>query len=203
MSDATNPERRPFQYRLRTLLLVMVVVALVGGAVRSFHWCLYPYGWSHCCLAGIALGLHSYAQANGGFFPAGGGCPEASLSLLYRGLYGIDGSYLCGKTKSAEKAEEILKRGGLLGPDTCDWHYVEGLTLSDDHRLAIVWDKIGLGHNGQRLPQGGHSVSRLGNWQEVIPASQWQQFLDEQKRLLATKAKAAKKGLPQVTATAQ
>ena len=99
-----------------------------------------------------------YAEEHDGRFPSGGGCAEASLSLLYRGNYGMDGQILCGKTKSPEIAQEILERGELLGPDTCDWHYIEGLTLADDPHLAIVWDKIGLGHNGQRLPRGGHSV---------------------------------------------
>jgi hypothetical protein len=200
MSDAIKSERRPFQYSLRTLFVVMVVIAVLAGAVRSCQHYMYPYGWSHCCFSVITLALLQYAQNNGGYFPAGGTCPEASFSLLYRGPNGIAASYLSGKTKSAEKAEEILRRGGLLGPDTCDWHYVEGLTLFDDHRLALVWDKVGLGHNGQRLPQGGHSVSRLLGTEEVIPASQWQQFLDEQERLMAAKAAAAKKGLRGVTA---
>jgi hypothetical protein len=121
------------------------------------------------------------------------------LSLLYREGYVIDGSILCGKTKSAQVATEILERGELLGPDTCDWHYVEGLTLSDDPRLALVWDKVGLGHNGQRLAGGGHSVWR-NYGEEVIPDSEWPKFLEEQERLMAARTEAAKKGLPALTA---
>jgi hypothetical protein len=160
----------------------------------------YPYGWSHCCLKGLGLALLQYAKEHGGHFPAGGGCPEASLSLLYREKYDIDAYTLCGKTKSAEAAREILERGELLGPDTCDWHYVEGLTLSDDPQLALVWDKVGLGHNGQRLSDGGHSIWRVGGLEEVIPDSEWPQFLEDQKRLIATRAETAKKGLPVLTA---
>jgi len=122
------------------------------------------------------------------------------LSLLYRGEFGMDGWILCGKTKSPEVAQEILERGELLGPDTCDWHYVEGLTLYDDYRLALVWDKVGLGHNGQRLPHGGHSVCRRDGSEEVVPESEWQQFLDEQGRLMATRTDKAKKGRPVLTA---
>ncbi len=50
---------------------------------------------------------------NNGCFPAGEKCPEASLSLLYRG-YDMSGAVLCAKTKSAARAEQILARGGLF-----------------------------------------------------------------------------------------
>jgi hypothetical protein len=145
------------------------------------------------------MALLNYANANDDRFPTGGGCPEASLSLLYRGHY-ADAEVLSGKTKSTEAAKEILERGELLGPDTCDWHYVEGLTLADDDRLALVWDKVGLGHDGQRLSGGGHSICRLLGEDEKIPGSEWPQFVDEQERLMAARTEAAKKGLPALTA---
>jgi hypothetical protein len=183
--------------------VLIVIAALLGGLYGAAYWryqYTFPYGWSHCCLKGLGLALLNYAQAHDGHFPAGGGCPEASLSLLYRSDHDIEGHLLCGKTKSAEVANEILERGELLGPDTCDWHYVEGLTLSDDHRLAIVWDKVGLGHNGQRLPNGGHSVCRVDCAEEVIPDSEWPKFLEEQERLMAARTEAAKTGWPKLTA---
>ena len=179
---------------------MLTILGVLVGVVYGWHRYTYPYGSSHCCLKGLGLALWNYAEQHNGRFPTGGGCPEASLSLLYRGDYGIDGWYLCGKTKSPTVAQEILERGELLGPDTCDWHYVEGLTLSDDPRLALVWDKVGLGHNGQRLPRGGHSVWRLGGGEEVISGSEWQEFLDEQARLMAARTETAKKGLPALTA---
>jgi hypothetical protein len=107
---------------------------------------------------------------------------------------------LSGKTKSAEAAEKILQRGELLGPDTCDWHYVEGLTQSDNPRLALVWDKVGLGHNGERLAGGGHTVWRIVGGEEIVPESEWPAFLQEQERLMAARTDAAKKGLPELSA---
>lgn len=194
-----SPYLRTVLKTLKWLAIVLAVVAVFAGILR-YQWCsTYPYGFSHCCLKAVGLSLHQYAQDHGGFFPAGGGCPEASLSLLSREPYGLVGAELCGKTKSAAAATEILARGELLGPDTCDWHYVEGLTTSDCSRLALVWDKIGLGHNGQDL-SGGHSIWRLTGGEEVIPASQWPGFLEEQERLMAARTETAKRGLSALTA---
>jgi hypothetical protein len=91
---------------------------------------------------------------------------------------------LRGKTVPLETVEEILDSGQLLGPETCGWHYVEGLTLKDDTHIAILWDKIGLGHNGERLPEGGHYVVFLTGYREYIPESEWPAFLEKQEELL-------------------
>lgn len=185
---------------LRRSVIALATIAALIGAGYGWHRYAYPYGWSHCCLKGLGLSLQIYAEQHDGHFPAGGGCPEASLSLLYREHIDADATILCGKTKSAQAAREILERGELLGPDTCDWHYVEGLTLSDDPRLALVWDKVGLDHNGGRLPGGGHSVWRIRCGEEVIPESEWPKFVEEQERLMAARTEAAKKGWPKLTA---
>jgi hypothetical protein len=87
--------------------------------------------------------------------------------------------------------QPILERGDLLGPDTCGWHYVEGLTKSDDTRIAIVWDKAGLDHNGRDL-KGGHSVWLLGGSERIVPAKEWPKFLETQKELMAEREKKLK-----------
>ncbi len=87
---------------------------------------------------------------------------------------------LAGKTASAEVAEELLLRGKLLDPDTCSWHYVEGLHKSDNPKLALFWDKIGLGHNGERKSEGGHSVCLLGGDRIWVFEEEWPAFLEEQ-----------------------
>lgn len=197
---SSSGRRRMLKRVLIGLTVIAVLIAGLYGAGRIWFRYQYPYGFTHCCLKGLGLALLNYAQLHDGHFPTGGSCPEASLSLLYRGDFGIEGHTLCGKTKSPEVAQAILKRGELLGPDTCDWHYVDGLTLNDDYRLAIVWDKVGLDHNGGRLPHGGHSVCRLDCSEEVVPAAEWPQFLEEQKRLMAARTESAKSGLPVLTA---
>ncbi len=172
------------------LAVSLVILGILAGAGYGWYQHTFPYGRSHCCLKQLGLALRNYADMNNGCFPAGEACPEASLSLLHR-CFDLSGAVLCGKTKSAARADEILARGELLGPESCDWHYVEGLTLSDDPRFALIWDKVGLGHNGQRLPDGGHSVWRLSGEEEVIPDSQWQAFLAEQAGLMATRSNVA------------
>jgi hypothetical protein len=161
--------------------VLLAVVVLLRSLLPS-----YPYGWSHCCLKALGLALLQYAQEHDGHFPAGAESPEASLSLLARGHYDIDAETLRGKTVPVEEARSILERGGLLGPDSCGWHYVEGLTVSDDPGLALVWDKVGLGHNGQDIG-GGHSVLFLDGHEEVIAASDWPDFLKRQDELMAAR----------------
>jgi hypothetical protein len=164
------------------LVLVLLILAAVVTA-RQWWRSRYPYGQSHCCDLILLNALEDYARDHGGAFPTGEATPEASLSLLYPKY--ADAYLLRGKTVSEEVVQGVLDRGERLGPETCGWHYVEGLTLNDDPRLAIFWDKIGLGHNGERLPPGGHWVMRFHHQREYIAGPDWEAFLQEQKKLLA------------------
>ena len=179
--------------RFKPLAVCLAILSILVCAGYGWYRYKFPHGYSHCCSSQLGMALRNYADLNNGHFPAGENCPEASLSLLRRYPYDLNARVLAGKTKSAARAAEILARGELLCPDTCDWHYVEGLTLSDDPGIALVWDKVGLAHFGQRLPNGGHTVLRLSGGDEVIPDSQWKAFLDEQERLMAVRTEAAKK----------
>lgn len=163
-------------------LLVAVSLVLVVGLYAWYRW-NFPYGWSHCCDKQLYFALREYAETHGGAFPAGESTPEASLGLTYGNL-SFDCAYLlCGKALSEASVKEILDQGERLGPDSCGWNYVEGLRLGDDSRLALFWDKEGLGHNGQRLPNGGYIVMFLDGISRYIPASDWSAFLSEQEKL--------------------
>jgi hypothetical protein len=145
------------------------------------------------------LALETYAELNDGHYPAGAGSPEASLSLLYGEEYGINAEVLRGKTVPVEVVQAILDRGELLGPDTCGWHYVEGLTLADDSQIALVWDKVGLDHNGGQHSDGGHSVWFRGH-EEYIRGPDWPEFLRRQRELMAARTDAAIQGRPALSA---
>lgn len=172
----------------RTLIGLAGIVAVISGlwAFNRFVWFpyQYPYGWSHSCDAILHSTLTNHAMVHDGEFPSGEDSPEASLSTLARKPWRLDAEILRGKTVPKEVVEEILERDELLGPETCGWHYVEGLREDDDPRIAIFWDKTGLGHNGQRLPNGDRIVSRIKETQETIPGPEWKSFLQEQKMLL-------------------
>ncbi len=158
-------------------------ILLLAGLMGLGYWKYsYPYGWSHCCAKGVGLALREYAMDHGGFYPAGGGSPEASLSLLYSNY--LDAYTLRGKTVPLEVVQQALAEDGKLGPQSCGWHYVEGLTDADNPQIAIVWDKVGLGHNGQRLKGGGHEVVFLDGTTTTISARQWPDFTERQKQLI-------------------
>lgn len=169
---------------------VFVLIGAVGG-VYGLYRTIYPFGRSHCCDKQLMTVLFNYADSHDGNFPSGGATPEASLSQVnFLNEHGC-ASLLCGKTGSASEAQEILDREELLGPKTCRWHYVEGLRSDDDPGLAIFWDKEGLGHNGEWLPEGGHIVMFVSGFSEYVPAKEWDEFLSTQGAMIAASQNAA------------
>lgn len=167
--------------RWQWAVLTLVTVAFL---LTAFYKSRYPYGWSHCCDKILDKELHHYAEDHDGAFPAGEETPEASLSLLYPRYPDADANLLRGKTVPEKVVRQILEGGGRLGPDTCGWHYVEGLRKTDDSELALFWDKAGLGHNGERM-EGGRRVTLLSGTSKFIPTSEWAAFREEQARLRA------------------
>jgi hypothetical protein len=165
---------------------VVAIVATAGFALHSYHQHKYPYGWSHCCDKQLMMALLNYADRHGGWYPKGEASPEASLSLLHRdAAESVSAELLRGKTVPVADVRARLEAGELLTPDTCGWHYVEGLRKDDDPRLALFWDKAGLGHNGERLANAGHYVHFL-DWSTThVPDSRWKEFLAEQEELRA------------------
>ncbi len=171
------------RHRVATALIIGSVAIGLCGAI-SYRW-NFPHGNTHhACISNLGKALQAYAETNGGYFPAGGRCPEASLSLLH---YSTDpgAENLGGKAVPPGVAQIVLGADGFLSPDSCDWHYVEGLTRSDDIRIALLWDKLGLGHQGNRLSRGGHEVLFINGDARDIEGSDWPQFLREQEELRA------------------
>jgi len=169
-------------YVLLGILGSLMIIALVD---YGWYQHTFPYGRSHSCIKQIGLALAIYAEENNGWFPSGGETPEASLSLLYGDLLNI--YPLAGKTIPPAVAQQAMDEQGHLGPETCDWHYVEGLRDDDNPEIAVIWDKVGLGHNGQRLKSGGHEVLFVNRSSNFIPGDEWAEFLSEQQRLLAAR----------------
>jgi hypothetical protein len=184
MNSDPRTRRGRFGFRSYTSLAAAVALVCVGLFLFRRN---YPYGVDHCCDKLVGQALVSYAAAHDGRFPTGGETPEASLSLLYPEY--IDAGDLRGKTYPEGPARELLESGRPLTPETCGWHYVDGLTLQEDSRLnsriAIVWDKVGLGHNSELLPAGGHSVVFMDGSTGVICEKDWPRFVNEQEKAWA------------------
>jgi len=163
--------------------VIAIIVVICGAIWYKQH---FPYGASHICNKVLFLELTMYANDHGGAFPAGESSPEASLSLLYREGISKEPDLLAGKAGNPNAARKILESGKLLGPDTCNWHYEEGLRESDPSGVALLWDKVpGLGHNCERRPDGGREVVFMGGQGSWIPGTNWPAFLEEQRHKMA------------------
>jgi len=175
-----------------TGVVFALLISLACGCWRQ----RFPYGWSHCCDLQLGQALREYASTHGGYLPAGEKTPEASLSLLYETVPWVNGPYganlLRGKIVPEAAVQARLDQGQRLTPETCGWHYVEGLRDDDDGQIAVCWDKVGLDHNGGLLLDGGHTVLYLFGNHGTITAAEWPNFLDEQQKLIA-KSKAARR----------
>jgi len=190
---------------MRWFATLIVVCACAVGTYYLYKQALafryrvtYPYGATHCCDKLLLSYLRLYANSHDGQYPHGETSPEASLSLLVREFPDERESLidlLRGKTVHQNVVRARIERGELLDANSCGWHYVEGLRFGDDLRLALFWDKIGLGHNGERLPEGGHFVFLINGIKEYIPEVKWQDFLREQEEL--------HRKLPEMRAAAQ
>jgi hypothetical protein len=172
---------------VKKLGLALTAVIAVAMIVSGWWWHKYPYGWSHSCDVGVWLQLLGYADAHDGWLPRGESCPEASLSLLSR-TYPVDAEWLRGKSVPCDVVDAILKQGGLLGPDSCGWNYIEGLRSDDPGELLVLWDKAGLGHNGERL-NGCRDVILL-HGSERVPLGDGPAFLNRQREMLSPAATA-------------
>jgi hypothetical protein len=181
-----------FIRRHKNILATLALAALIP--LIGFWWYRhrYPYGHSHCCILAVMFALEQYADDHDGFYPAGEANPEASLSLLHYGNYELGAEALRGKIVPVEIVEQIFDAGRLLGPESCGWHYVEGLTQNDDRRIAILWDKVGLGHNGERHGDGGREVLFVGGERRWIARADWAAFMQEQEELLANRDELSK-----------
>jgi hypothetical protein len=133
----------------------------------------------------IQVALMAFADRHDGWFPKGETSSEASLSLLHWETPLVTANVLRGRTAPEAAVRARLEAGELLTPETCGWHYVEGLRKDDDPQLALFWDKAGPGNTDTLISGGCHFVIFLGGSAEYIPGNEWEAFLDQQSRLRA------------------
>lgn len=184
MNGVEVNEPKPWPLRKKLKVALMVFTCIIGGTFVWFKM-TYPYGASHCCSAGIGLSLRQYAMEHEGWLPHGLSTPEASFSLLEtNGPPMLE--WLRGKNIPLTVAKLAWERDGHLGPESCGWHYIEGLRDDDDPTIAVVWDKAwGLGHNGQRIRGFARAIVLLDGSHSGKMLKDWPQFATEQREKIA------------------
>ena len=182
MAEQQQPKTRK-RWGLQALLIGLVIAAAGGKLWWSYK---FPYGYSHSCSAGLGIDLRQYAEEHSGWFPYGEATPEASLSLVRTTDPAAVRWWMRGKHLPQSVVDQAIARDGVLSPETCGWHYIEGLREDDNPGTAIAWDKVtGLGHNGERRPGLAHEVVFLDCSHQYIFTQEWPGFAATQKLFLA------------------
>jgi hypothetical protein len=181
----TSTVKRPGRFKKLLLILVGILMLTIAGGKIWLRY-KFPYGYSHSCSAGLGIGLRMYADNHEGWLPHGQTTPEESLGLLAKDDMTTAMWVLGGKNVPHKTLEAALAPGGVFSPESCGWHYIEGLREDDDPQIAVVWDKVtGLGHNGERRRGLAHEVVLLDCSHTYIFQAQWPQFIADEKERLA------------------
>lgn len=175
--------------RLLKLLAVSTVAAVLGAIyVRSHPLVFNESLWEHAhCMPQAAGALMTYAHDHEGRFPYhtnGWGSALMMLTPERSWFYFINGP---GYDNSA--FEETFASGGRVNEKRCGRVYVQGLSVTNDLKIAILFDKVAA------PPDHCHFPHRLwarfvrevcfvdGDWRE-IPIAGWPQFARQQIDLL-------------------
>ena len=133
---------------LRKAILIVALLGVgsvvVGGGAVVLRRVMIAMGVGerpYYHVVGMGLALRSYATDHGGFFPTGGHSPEESLALLCTAQYGVSAEMLAADVTAIDSINDSVARGVPLAPDLCAWHYVEGLRMGEDPKLALLWEK--------------------------------------------------------------
>lgn len=182
--DETTRPQTPWSRRKKLVVGLAVAAMIVGGTLIWFRM-TYPYGVHHICSKIIGLGFRQYAGSHGGWLPYGESSPESSLSLLCVEDTNVLAN-VGGKHVPPAVVRSAWEETGRLGPESCGWHYVEGLRQDDDPMIAAAWDKVvGIDHFGQRRRGFAREVVYLDGSAAGISMKNWPQFALEQREKLA------------------
>jgi hypothetical protein len=93
---------------------------------------------------------------------------------------------LRGKNTPLAITRAAWERHGELDARSCGWHYVEGLSATNDASVAVAWDKSwGLGHQGQRIRKFGREVIYADGRLVSKLVTDWPAFATDQREKLA------------------
>jgi len=180
MNEIKMAENKHPNYR--KWLILAFCLFLLGGVGYSYYKHHFPYGQSHNCSKIFWMYLDAYAEDHDGEYPSAGGSAE-SLVLLVE--YDLPIEFLAGKSVKPSKTAQYYEKHGTLSEELCGWHYLEGLEKTDSDQIAIMWAKVPLGHNGERLKNPAYEVIFIDGSVQNIKVTQWDEFLAGQAKLRA------------------
>ncbi len=170
--------------------LALMTVATVLGAyyVKSHPLVFNESLWSHAhCMAQAAGALETYARTHEGRFPYSSNGYGNALLLLKPELSGF--YLLTGPGYDTSPFEEADAAGGRVDEARCGRVYVQGLSVSNNPGIAILFDKVAAPADHCNFPRRlwarfTRDVCFVdGHW-ETISAEKWPAFARQQVDLL-------------------
>jgi len=180
-------KRRRFWLRL----IAAIALGAVGACVyfvRSNPLVFNESLWQHAhCMPQAASLFQTYARDHGGRFPYHtNGYGDALLEMTREPAWFY---LLTGPGYDAAVFEEALTSGGNVDESRCGRVYVQGLSETNDTRIAIFFDKVAAPpdhcHFPKRLWRGYvREVCLLDGIWRTVPVEKWEGFVSQQIGLL-------------------
>jgi hypothetical protein len=177
----------------RSRLLKVVPAGIVVAAVGAWYVKAHPLAfneslWEHAhCMPQAAGALRQYAHEHDGQFPIHtNGWADALMMLTPERswFYFINGP---GYDNSA--FEEAFASGGNVDEKRCGRVYVQGLSITSDPKIAILFDRVAAPPDHCHFPRRlwARSVREVclvdGDWR-MVPVAEWPEFAHQQVELL-------------------
>ena len=163
-------------------------IAFSVSYVRSHPLVFNESLWQHAhCMPQLATSFRIYAQDHGGVFPVyTNGYGDALLMMTPERAWFY---YLTGPGYDISAFEKALDSGGDVDERRCGRVYVQGLSVTNDSRVGILFDKVAAPpdhcHFPQRLWRGfGREVCFVDGTWHFVPLEGWSAFALEQVALL-------------------
>lgn len=167
---------------VRMTLVTALICAVLVAAFSAWRSYLYPFGRRPCTLQCMFGGLRQYAFEHDGWFPKSVIGPYDALQQLYP--TNCSAGDLAGVTGDIGSVEAALRQGKSLNESLTSWVYIRGFRDDDPPNVAILWEsRSGFYADGRRNSVGARPVLLLGGDITNIPATDWTNFLDGQRRL--------------------
>jgi hypothetical protein len=174
---------------LKAILIIGVVVTLLSIYYVRTHPLVFNESlWQHAhCMPQAASSFRMYAADHGGVFPCHtNGYGDALLMMTPERAWFY---FLTGPGYDTSALKEALDSGGDVDESRCGRVYVQGLSETNDARIALFFDKVAAppdhSHFPRRLWRGFvREVCFVdGHW-DTVPVERWSAFAQEQIELL-------------------